>query len=101
MVENLYEKIAKEVPKEVAEERKERIEAEHLVAMTETLSTLSLTVEFQNILILALLGELKQRGGELPNWKTEADVERDAKPLLDECLNLMNKIYGQRKTDKS
>lgn len=66
--------------------------------IVDNLMALTAMVQSQNDVILVLLHNLDIN---VPDWKTKEDIEKEVGPKVQKCIDLMRKIYGPSKADKS
>lgn len=71
---------------------------EQVALLTETVSQLTFMLEYESMLISALL--YNHLGMEIPDWKTNKEGYKKVNELCEKILEAHRKD-GQRKTDKS
>lgn len=65
--------------------------------LTQNVAILTSAIQTQNDVLLVLLHNLDLK---IPDWKDKADIEKEVGPKIQECINLMRKIYGHGETNK-
>lgn len=71
---------------------------EQVALLTETVAQLSFMLEYESMLVSALL--YNHLGMEIPDWKTDKEGYKKVEELCEKILEAHRKD-GQRKTDKS
>lgn len=67
--------------------------------LIENVAALTAIVQTQSDLLLVLVSKLNE--ADLPQWKTSAEAESDVAPKIEACIELVRKLYGPGKTNKS
>ena len=83
------------------EEKTDRIATkveEQVALLTETVAQLSFMLEYETMLVSALL--YNHLGMEIPDWKTDKEGYKKVEKLCEQILEA-HKKNGQRETDKS
>ena len=74
----------------------------NMMAITETLTALTYTIQAQNAVILTLLHNAKRDPNfAIPDWESKEQVDAELGKTLSDCIDKVNTLYGQRETDKS
>lgn len=73
-------------------------ELDTVALLTDSVAELTAAVQMQNNVILVLLHNLELK---YPDWKSQADIEKEVGPKIQKCFELMRSIYGPDKTNKS
>lgn len=65
--------------------------------LTQNVAILTTAIRTQNDVLLVLLHNLDLK---IPDWKEKADIEKEVGPKIQQCIELMRKVYGRSETDK-
>lgn len=72
-----------------------------MVYLTTTMAILSKEIQTMNDVLLVLVHNAKKNGIEIPEWKSQKDVEADIAPTLQACIDMMKEAYGRDKDANS
>lgn len=68
-----------------------------LALLTQNIAALTVAIQTQNDVLLVLLHNLDLK---IPDWKDKTEIEKEVGPKIQQCVELMRKIYGRSETDK-
>lgn len=72
-------------------------ELDTIAVLTESVAELTVAVKAQHDVILVLLHNMDLK---IPDWKETTDVEKEVGPKIQQCMDLMKRVYGRSETNK-
>lgn len=84
---------------EVAKDGSKELDA--MAYVTQTIAILSREIQVMNDVLLVLVHNAKKNGIEIPEWKSQKDVEADIASTLQACIDMMKEAYGRDKDANS
>lgn len=92
------EKVDKSVSDDMS--KTEREEAIQISILTQNVAALTFAVEALNSVVMSVVHSIKDQI-EVPDWKTQEDVEKDVGEIVNKCIKKVTEANGPREADKS